>query len=153
MRWGRGDRRERWVLGQIRADGRCVMRIDGGGWQVVGQRAEYEVCLVGGVTARVGGVHVSGVGLGVCVGVRVGVRQGEGKFGTRDAAPSDRVCGLHMVEGKLGVRGMLGERRKGGGTPHHHVGVATRQPMLGELGEMGQLRVLGERCAKRWATG
>lgn len=76
MWWGRGDGRERRVLGQIRGDGRCVMCIDGGGWKVVGQSAEYEVCLVGGVAGWVWCVHVSGVGLGVCVGVRVGVRQG-----------------------------------------------------------------------------
>lgn len=74
MWWGRGDRRKRRVLGQIRAGGSCVMRIDGGGRQVVGQSAEYEVCLMGGVAGWVWGVHVSGVGLGVCVGVRVGVR-------------------------------------------------------------------------------
>lgn len=48
----------------------------------------------------------------------------------------------------------MGERRKGGGTPDHHVGVATRKPMLGELGEMGQLRVRSEREAnRRWTTG
>lgn len=73
MWWGRGDGRERRVLGQILAGGGCVMRIDGRGRHVVGQSAEYEVCLVGGVTARVWRVHVSGVGLGVCVGVGVGV--------------------------------------------------------------------------------
>lgn len=73
MWWGRGDGRERRVLGQIRAGGGCVMRIDGGGRQVVGQRAEYEVCLVGGVAGWVWRVHVPGVGLGVCVGVWVGV--------------------------------------------------------------------------------
>lgn len=129
------------------------MRIDGRGRQIVGQSAEYEVCLVGRVAGRVRRVHVSGVGLGVCVGVRVGVRQGEWKFGTRAAAPSDRVCGLHVVEGELWILGVLGERRKGGGTSHHHVGVATRKPMLGELGEMGQLRVLGVRGAKGWTTG
>lgn len=49
------------------------MRIDGRGRHVVGQSAEYKVCLVGGVAARVWRVHVSGVGLGVCVGVGVGV--------------------------------------------------------------------------------
>lgn len=73
MWWGRGDRGERRVLGQIRAGGRCVMRIDGSGRQVVGERAEYEVCLVGGMAGRVRRVYVSGVGLGVCVGVGVGV--------------------------------------------------------------------------------
>lgn len=76
MWWGRGDGRERRVLGQIRAGGRCVMSIDGGGRQIVGQSAEYEVCLVRGVAGWVWCVNVSGVGLGVCVGVRVGVRQG-----------------------------------------------------------------------------
>lgn len=49
------------------------MRIDGSGWQVVGQGAEYEVCLVGRVAGWMRRVHVSGVGLGVCMGVRVGV--------------------------------------------------------------------------------
>lgn len=73
MWWGRGDGGERRVLGQIRAGGCCVMRIDGSGRQVVGQRAEYKVCLVGGVAGWVWCVHVSGVGLGVCVGVGVGV--------------------------------------------------------------------------------
>lgn len=61
-----------------------------------------------------------------------------------------------MIEGELWVLGMLGERRKGWGTSHHHVAITTRKPMLGELGElgeMGQLRVLGEWEAKRWTTG
>lgn len=129
------------------------MRIDGGGRKVVGQRAEYEVCLVGGVAGGVGRVHVSGVGLGVCVGVWVGVRHGERQFGTRAAAPSDRVCGLNVVEGALGVLGMLGERRKRGRTAHHHAAVTTRKPRLGELGEMGQLQVLGVGGAKHWPTG
>lgn len=143
MWWGRGDRRERRVLGQIRAGGDCVMRIDGSGRQVVRQRAEYEVWLVVGVGGRVGGVHMSGVGLGVCVGVRVGVRKGQRGFAAGAAAPpSDTVCGLRVVEGKLRVRGMLGERRKGGGTAHHHVGVTSREAKLGKLGEMGQLREL-----------
>lgn len=52
------------------------MRIHGSGRQIVGQSAEYKVCLVAGVAARVWCVHVPGVGLGVCVGVRVGVGQG-----------------------------------------------------------------------------
>lgn len=122
MWWGRWDRRKSRVLGQIRAGARRVMRsVDGGGRQVVGQSAEDEVCLVDGVGGRVGRVHVSGVGLGVCVGVGVGVRQGEGEFGTRQAPPSDGV-----VQSKLRVRGVLGERRKGGGTPHYHVAVTTR---------------------------
>lgn len=129
------------------------MRIDGRGRQVVGQSAEDEMCLVGGMAGRVWRVHVPGVGLGVCVGVRVGVRQGEWELGTRAAAPSDRVCRLHVVQGELWALGVLGERRKGGGTSHHHVGVATRKPMLGELGEMGQLQVLEVGGAKRWATG
>lgn len=76
MWWGRWDGRERRVLGQIRGGGGCVMRVDGGGRKVVGQSAEYEVCLVGGVAGWVWRVHMSGVGLGVCVGVRVRVRHG-----------------------------------------------------------------------------
>lgn len=71
------------------------MRIDGRGRHVVGQRAEDEVRLVGGVAAsRVRRVHVAGVGLGVCVGVGVGVRQGERGLGARAADsphPSERV--------------------------------------------------------------
>lgn len=124
------------------------MRIDGGGRQVVRQRAEDEMCLLVGVAGRVRRVNVAGVGLGVCVRVRV--RQGQRQLGARHVAPSDRVCGLHVVEGELGVRRMLGERRKGRRAAHHHVGVASRQPMLGELGEMGQLRV---RRPKRRPTG
>lgn len=73
MWWGRWDGGERRVLGQIRGGGGCVMRIDGGGRKVVGQSAEYKVCLVRGLAGWVGRVHVSGVGLGVCVGVWVGV--------------------------------------------------------------------------------
>lgn len=153
MWWGRGDRRKRRVLGQIRAGGGCVMRIDGGGRQVVGQRAEDEVCLLVGVAGRVRGVHVAGVGLGVCVGVRVRMRQGQRQLGARDVAPSDRVCGLHVVEGELGVLRKLGERRKGRGAAHHHIGIASLQPMLGELGEMGQLRVRHVRGPKRRPTG
>lgn len=42
----------------------------------MGQRAEYEVCLMGGVAGWVWCVHVTGVGLGVCMWVRMGVRQG-----------------------------------------------------------------------------
>lgn len=153
MWWGRGDRRKRRVLGQIRAGGGCVMRIDGGGRQVVGQRAEDEVCLLVGVAGRVRGVHVAGVGLGVCVGVRVRMRQGQRQLGARDVAPSDRVCRLHVVEGELGVLRKLGERRKGRGAAHHHIGIASLQPMLGELGEMGQLRVRHVRGPKRRPTG
>ena len=37
------------------------------------QSAEYEVCVVGRLAGWMWRVHVSGVGLGVCVGVRVGV--------------------------------------------------------------------------------
>lgn len=74
MWWGRGDRGERRVLGQIRGGGGCVMRTDGGGRQVVGQRAEDEMCLMGGVAGWVWCLGVPGVGLGVCVGV--GKRQG-----------------------------------------------------------------------------
>lgn len=131
------------------------MRIDGGGRQVVRQRAEDEVCLLVGVAGRVRRVHVAGVGLGVCVRVRVRVRQGQRQLGARDVAPSDRVCRLHVVKGELlGVRRMLGERRKGRRAAHHHVGVASRQPMLGELGEMGQLRVRRDvRWPKRLPTG
>lgn len=129
------------------------MRIDGGGRQVVGQRAENEVCLLAGVAARVRGVDVAGVGLGVCVWVRVRMRQGQRQLGARDVAPSDRVCGLHVVKGELGGLRMLGERRKGRGAAHNHAGVASRQPMLGELGEMGQLRVRAERRPKRRPTG
>lgn len=76
MRGGRGDGGEWRVLGQIRGDGGSVMCIDGPGWLMVGQRAEYEVCLVGRVAGWMWRMHVSGVGVGVCVGVRVGVRQG-----------------------------------------------------------------------------
>lgn len=76
MWWGRGDGRERRVLGQIRGGGGCVMRTDGGGRQIVGQSAEYEVCLVRRVADRVWCARVSGVGLGVCVGVGVGEGQG-----------------------------------------------------------------------------
>lgn len=39
----------------------------------MGQSAEYEVCVVGRLVGWMWRVHVSGVGLGVCVGVRVGV--------------------------------------------------------------------------------
>lgn len=74
MGGGRGDRGERRVLGQIRAGGCCVMGIDGRGGLLVGQRAEDEVCGMGGVVAGVRRVHVAGVGVGVCVRVRVGVR-------------------------------------------------------------------------------
>lgn len=130
------------------------MRIDAGGGQVVRQRAEDEVRLLVGVAGRVRRVHVAEVGLGVCVWVRVRVRQGQRQLGARDVAPSDRVCGLHVVEGELGVRRMLGERRKGRRAAHHHIGVASLQPMLGELGEMGQLRVRRDvRRPKRRPTG
>lgn len=129
MRWGRRDGRERRVLGQIRAGGRGVMCIGGSGRLVVvvvGQGAEDEVCLVDGVAGRVRGVCVAGVGVGVCVGVRVGMRQCERGLGARTAGCSDRVYGLRVVQGKLWARGLLGVRRKGGRTAHHHVAVSTR---------------------------
>lgn len=60
---------------------------------------------------------------------------------------------LPVVEGELWVLGMLGERRKRGGTSYHHIGVTSLKAMLGELGEMGQLRVRDVWGAKRWTTG
>lgn len=151
MRWGRRDGREQRVLGQIRAGGRAVMCIGGGGRRgvVVGQGAEDEVCLVDGVAGGVRGVGVPGVGVGV--GVRLGMRQYERRLGARDAGPSDRVYGLRVVQGELRARGWLGVRRKGRRAAHHYVAVATRQPMLGELGKMGQL--LGVGGTKRRTTG
>lgn len=60
---------------------------------------------------------------------------------------------LPVVEGELWALGMLGERRKRGGTSYHHVGETSLKAMLGELGEMGQLRVLDVWGAKRRTTG
>lgn len=157
MGGGRGDGRERRVLGLILGGGRSVMGVDGGGrllvLMLVGQRAKNEVRLmwVGGGVWR-GTEWVPGVGVGVCVGVRVGVRQSQRRFAWHGARP-DRVCGLCVVQGELGVLGMLGVRRKGGRTAHSYVAVATLHAMLGKLGEMGQLLELGVRGAKRRATG